>query len=76
MLWLAKRVVFGDTFNSEIKKLKDLNLSEGLILGILALTVVFFGFYPNPIIQTVNVSVSNLINSYQMDLIYHLTAIK
>jgi NADH-quinone oxidoreductase subunit M len=76
MLWLAKRVIFGDTFNSEIKKLKDLNLSEGTILGILALTVIFFGFYPNPIIQTINVSVNNLINNYQMDLIYHLTAIK
>ena len=76
MLWLAKRVIFGDTFNNEIKKLKDLNLSEGLILGILALTVVFFGFYPNPIMQTINVSVNNLINNYQMDLIYHLTVLK
>ena len=76
MLWLAKRVIFGDTFNNEIKKLKDLNLSEGLILGVLALTVVFFGFYPNPIMQTINVSVNNLINNYQMDLIYHLTVLK
>ena len=76
MLWLAKRVIFGDTLNNDIKKLKDLNFLEGLSLGILALTVIFFGFYPNPIMQTIHTSVNHLINNYQMDLIYHLTISK
>ena len=39
MLWLAKRVIFGETKNTKIKEIKDINFSEGIILSILALTV-------------------------------------
>jgi len=68
MLWLAKRVIFGETNNNEIKKIKDLNFSESSILFFLAFTTVFFGFYPQPIFETINVSVNNLISNYQTDL--------
>jgi len=73
MLWLAKRVIFGKTTNSKIIKINDINFSESLILYILAFTIIFFGFYPAPLLDTMHVSVINLINNYQMDLIYHLT---
>jgi len=76
MLWLAKRVVFGEVKNTKISNLKDLNLAEGSILSILAICVIFFGFYPEPLINTMSVSVNNLINNYQVDLIYHLTSSK
>jgi len=76
MLWLAKRVVFGEVKNPKISNLKDLNLAEGSILSILAICVIFFGFYPEPLINTMSVSVNNLINNYQVDLIYHLTSSK
>ena len=69
MLWLAKRVIFGETKNTKIKEIKDINFSEGIILSILALTVIFFGFYPLPLISTMSVSVDNLINNYNMDLV-------
>jgi len=69
MLWLAKRVIFGETKNQKIKEIKDINFSEGLILSILALTVILFGFYPQPLINTMSVSVDNLINNYNVDLI-------
>jgi len=74
MLWMAKRVIFGQVNNPKISSLKDLNFAEGSILSILAICVIFFGFYPEPLINTMSVSVNNLINNYQIDLIYHLTS--
>ena len=74
MLWLSKRVIFGEIKNPEIKTLKDINFSEKIMLFGLAIIVIFFGFYPEPLLDTMNVSVNNLINNYQQDLIYHLTA--
>ena len=66
MLWLTKRVIFGVTKNDQIKNLKDVNKSEIIMLGILALLVIFFGFYPVPLMETLNVSVDNLINNYEI----------
>ena len=68
MLWLTKRVVFGETKNDQIKKLKDVNRSEMIMLGILTVLVILFGFYPIPLIETLNVSVDNLISNYEIDL--------
>ncbi len=66
MLWLTKRVIFGQIKNDQIKNLKDVNKSELLMLFILALLVIFFGFYPAPLMETLNVSVDNLINNYEI----------
>ena len=64
----AKRVIFGETNNEAIKTIKDLNLSEGSTLTILAIIMIFFGFYPQPLIDTISVSVNHLISNYQNDL--------
>ncbi len=66
MLWLTKRVIFGTTKNDQIKNLKDINKLETLMLTILALLVILFGFYPFPLMETLNVSVDNLINNYEI----------
>ncbi len=66
MLWLTKRVIFGLTKNDQIKNLKDVNKSEMMMLGILAFLVILFGFYPVPLMETLNVSVDNLINNYEI----------
>ena len=66
MLWLIKRVVFGNTKNDEIKKLKDINNLETLMLVTLGILIILFGFYPAPIMDTLNVSVNNLINEYEI----------
>ena len=68
MLWLYRRVVFGEIRNEELKQMKDLNKSEILILVLLALPILYFGFYPDPILKTVNISVENLINNYDLIL--------
>ena len=68
MLWLTKRVIFGVTNNSEIKTLNDLNKSETTMLTILAFFVIFFGFYPIPLMETFSVSVDHLIDNYELAL--------
>ena len=73
ILWLYKRVVFGKIENIQLKKIKDVNLSEAVILGVLSAAVLFFGFYPDPLFQTVNVSVDNLINNYNTDIQQNIT---
>ena len=64
MLWLTKRVIFGTVNNSEIKNLSDVNKSEIIMLTTLAFFVIFFGFYPIPLMDTFNVSVNSLIDNY------------
>ena len=68
MLWMTKRVIFGTVNNSDIKNLKDINKSEILMLATLAFFVIFFGFYPLPLMETFNVSVNSLIDNYQIAL--------
>ena len=66
MLWLTKRVIFGITNNNEIKNLKDINNLEALMLITLAILVILFGFYPSPLMDTLSVSVNNLISNYEI----------
>jgi len=61
--YLDKIIKKGKRFN--VQNLKDVNKSEIIMLGILALLVIFFGFYPVPLMETLNVSVDNLINNYE-----------
>ena len=68
MLWLYKRVVFGKLVNEDLKQMLDLNKSEYLILTCLAIPTLFFGFYPDPLINTIEVSVSDLINMHNINL--------
>ena len=67
MLWLYKRVVFGKLVNEDLKPMIDLNKSEYFILACLAVPTLFFGFYPDPLINTIEVSVKDLINMYNLN---------
>tara|TARA_B100001121_G_scaffold71310_1_gene63152 strand:+ start:440 stop:1921 length:1482 start_codon:yes stop_codon:yes gene_type:complete len=69
ILWLYKRVVFGKLINPDLKNMVDLNKSEIFILSSLALPILFFGFYPEPLINTIEVSISNLIEMYNLNLV-------
>ena len=68
MLWLYKRVVFGNLVNKELLKILDLNKSEIFILWSLAIPILFFGFYPEPLINTIEVSIQDLIKMYNLNL--------
>jgi len=73
MLWLYRRVIFGKIASSDMKELKDLNRTEMYIFASLVFLTLFFGVYPDPLLDTVNISISNLIENYQMDINLHLT---
>ena len=72
MLWLAKRVVFGDTNNTIVTKLKDINYLEATILIILCLVSIVFGFYPEPLLNTMDISVNGIIQNHQNELTVNL----
>ena len=68
MLWLYRRVIFGKLINKDLFEMKDLNKSEIFILSCLAIPILFFGFYPEPLLNTIEVSIEELINSYNHNL--------
>tara|TARA_B100002003_G_scaffold20800_1_gene17225 strand:+ start:644 stop:2137 length:1494 start_codon:yes stop_codon:yes gene_type:complete len=68
MLWLYRRIVFGDLVKEDLKKMLDLNKTEVLILWSLAVPTIFFGFYPEPLINTFEVSVNNLIETFNFNI--------
>jgi len=68
MLWLYKRIIFGEILKNELKKMKDLNKSEIFILSSLVLAIIFFGFYPEPLLSTIEISINNLIEVYNDNL--------
>ena len=76
MLWLYKRVVFGNLVIKKILKMRDLNKCEIFIVWSLAIPTVFFGFYPEPLINTVEVSVNNLIEMYNYNLSFNSTELE
>ena len=68
MLWLYRRVVFGKIVNADLKNIVDLNKSEKIILWTLALPSIFYGFYPEPIFNTIDASINSLIQTYNANL--------
>ena len=60
-LWMYKRVVFGEVTSDKVAALTDINRREILVLGLLALAVLFIGLYPKPLTDVLNVSITSLL---------------
>ncbi len=60
-LWMVKRVYFGDVANENVKALTDINGREFLMLGVLAVAVLWMGLYPKPFTDVMHVSVVELL---------------
>ena len=60
-LWLAKRVIFGAVANPQVESLQDINAREALVLGVLAVAILFFGLWPQPLVDMMQASVDNLL---------------
>ena len=73
MLWLYRRVIFGRVASSEIKKMMDLDKTEICIFASLVFLTLFFGIYPEPLLNTADISINNLIDKYQTDINFHLS---
>jgi len=60
-LWLVKRVIFGKVANHQVENLQDINGREAFVLGTLAVAILFFGLWPQPLVEMLQVSVDHLL---------------
>lgn len=60
-LWMVKRVYFGAVANENVKALADLNTREFVMMGVLAVAVLWMGVYPKPFTDVMQVSVTKLL---------------
>ncbi|MEK9741706.1 MAG: NADH-quinone oxidoreductase subunit M [Pelagibacteraceae bacterium] len=63
-LWLYRRVVFGEITNDNVKALKDINSLELVTLLPLVFLTIILGIFPNIILDTISVSVENIVSVY------------
>ena len=55
--------------NLDLKEMADLDKSELFILSCLAIPTLVFGFYPDPLINTIEVSINDLISAYNINVV-------
>ena len=60
-LWMYKRVIFGAVANDHVAALEDVNAREMLVLGLLAVAVLWLGIYPAPLTEVMHASVNDLL---------------
>jgi NADH-quinone oxidoreductase subunit M len=60
-LWMVKRVIFGEVGNRHVAELSDANARELLVLGLLAIAVLWLGLHPAPFTEIMHASVNDLL---------------
>ncbi|CAB5657037.1 NADH-quinone oxidoreductase subunit M [Delftia tsuruhatensis] len=60
-LWMYKRVYLGPVTNDNVRGLTDIGNREFLVLGLLAIAVLYMGLYPKPFTDVMDVSVAELL---------------
>ena len=63
-LWLVWRLIFGKLEKDSLKAILDLEPRELLMLVPLIVLIIFFGFYPAPILDAIGPSVQALVDNY------------
>lgn len=65
MLWLYRRVVFGELTNAKLKDITDISCREAMIFVPMALLALLLGIYPNLILKPIQASTNHLIQQVQ-----------
>jgi len=68
MLWLYRRVIFGELTKPDLKDMLDLSKRELLIFTPIVLVVLWMGVYPQSFLRIMHASVDNLITEHQASL--------
>ena len=68
MLYLYRRVIFGELTKEHLMKITDLNKREILVFAPLVVIVIWMGVYPAPFLEAIDASVANLVQNYQSAL--------
>ncbi len=67
-LWLYRRVVFGELVKDDLKNIMDVNKRELAIFIPLIAVAMWIGIYPEPFLDVMHVSVTNLMEQHQLAL--------
>jgi NADH-quinone oxidoreductase subunit M len=70
-LWMVKRVVFGAIGNKHVAELTDLNGREFFMFIVLAAATLYMGLYPAPFTDTMQTSVSDLLQHVAISKLPH-----
>jgi NADH-quinone oxidoreductase subunit M len=62
LLVMVKRVAFSGRGTASTEDLQDLGIREKLILGVLAVLIIFLGFYPQPILVRIEQPLKQLLD--------------
>jgi len=66
MLYLYKRIIFGEMSNEKLSEILDLNNREKIILIPLAIAVIFIGIFPNIFIEPMRLPLESVIFNYEL----------
>lgn len=68
MLWLYRKVIFGELTKDDLKGMLDLDRREVAIFAPLVVVVFWMGVYPESFLEVMRVSIDNLIKQHQAAL--------
>ena len=68
-MFAYRRVIFGAVANDNVKLLKEINKTELATLLPLVFLTILLGVFPNIILDTISVSVENVISVYNEKLL-------
>ncbi len=68
MLWLYRKVVFGELVKQDLKAMLDMSRREIMIFAPLVFFTLWMGIYPSTFLDFMHVSVENLITNHQAAL--------
>ena len=74
MLWMYRRVIFGELVKDDLKKFSDLSLREMAIMVPLVLAVLWLGLYPKPFLDAINPSIERLLEQHEAAIAAHQAA--
>jgi len=67
-LWLYRRVVFGELVKEDLKTMLDVNKREIAIFVPLIAVALWIGIYPDPFLDVMHASVTNLMEQHQASM--------
>ena len=65
MLWLYRRIIFGELVKPDLMRMKDLNPREVAVFAPLVILVLWMGIWPEPFLDVFDASVKNLLTSFK-----------
>ena len=65
MLWLYRRIIFGELVKPDLMRMKDLHPREVVVFAPLVILVLWMGIWPEPFLDVFDASVKNLLTSFK-----------